>query len=143
MGIFKNGSEIRDGDRASAGQGIPRDEAQSTSQTLQEKRSSAQTREICAGFGPRSRWIRALRKALPGIVEGVKGQALSQVREEASRRPHSWQAEARGDARRSPGTEEGSQRQNRLTTTRTATRTRTTTRTTKTTTAKKKRNRPD
>merc|ERR1712142_903498 len=51
------------------------------------------------------------RKALPGIVEGVEGQTLSQVREEAPRRPRSRQAEARGDARRSPGAEEGCQRQ--------------------------------
>merc|ERR1739838_866183 len=90
-------------------QRVSRDEAQSPSQTVETEGSPTQTCQVRPRDGQRNCRVRSLRKALSGAAQSLQGQTLSQVRQEAPRRPRQGKAEARGDARSLAGAEEGRQ----------------------------------
>merc|ERR1739838_1031430 len=90
-------------------QRVSRDEAQSPSQTVETEGSPTQTCQVRPRDGQRNCGVCPLRKALSGAAQSLQGQTLSQVRQEATRRPRQGKAEARGDARSLAGTEESRQ----------------------------------
>merc|ERR1739838_262874 len=90
-------------------QRVSRDEAQSPSQTVETEGSPTQTCQVRPRDGQRNCRVRSLRKALSGAAQSLQGQTLSQVRQEAPRRPRQGKAEARGDARSLAGAEESRQ----------------------------------
>merc|ERR1739838_509953 len=90
-------------------QRVSRDETQSPSQTVETEGSPTQTCQVRPRDGQRNCGVRSLRKALSGAAQSFQGQTLSQVRQEATRRPRQGKAEARGDARSLAGAEESRQ----------------------------------
>merc|ERR1711942_474570 len=91
---IKNGAKICDGHRTGQGQRFPRHQTQGAGEAVSAEGRATQARQIRSRDGARNRRLRALREALPRVVEGLQGQKMSQVRQEAfgSSRPRKEKA---------------------------------------------------
>merc|ERR1711942_179398 len=107
---IKNGAKICDGHRTGQGQRFPRHQTQGAGEAVSAEGRATQARQIRSRDGARNRRLRALREALPRVVEGLQGQKMSKVRKEAFGSSRPRKEKARRNASGSSSAKESGQR---------------------------------